>query len=134
MKRENQIDELITAIYRAKQQIEEMAKDLCGGADCATCGELMPCFSKHFSKRAVEKGYRKASDVAREIFEEIEKAIATLKYTVDSPRYTHIPVETMVEVCNWILQDCIPKRLAELKKKYIGKDTNVTTNTEGCDG
>jgi hypothetical protein len=55
------------------KHIEEMAKDLCGRADCATCGELMPCFSKHFSKRAVEKGYRKASEVAREIFEEIEE-------------------------------------------------------------
>ena len=79
-------------------------------------------------KDALIKNYAECmKDYAREIFEDIEKSIATIKYTVDSPRYTHIPIETMVEVCNWILQDCIPKRLAELKKKYIGEDINVTT-------
>lgn len=84
------------------KQIEEMAKDICGRADCATCGELMPCFSKHFSKRAVEKGYRKASDVAREIFEEIEKI------TMHNVTSSHgIWLMSMGEVA-----------FAELKKKY----------------
>jgi hypothetical protein len=64
------------------KQTEKMAKDLCGRADCATCGELMPCFSKHFSKRAVEKGYRKASDVAREIFEEIDELLMPFGYQI----------------------------------------------------
>ena len=27
--------------------------------------------------------------------------------------------------------EAVQKRIEELKKKYIGKDTNVTTNTEG---
>ena len=95
-----------------EKQIEEMAKDL----ENYTC---MSEFQAEIASRMLyNAGHRKAPEVAREIFEEIEKSVANIKYTVDSPRYTHIPVETMVEVCNWILQECIPKRIAELKKKY----------------
>lgn len=104
-------------------QIQEMAKDMCEYYYEGTCYQDkkpcdLRCESMTDAQYLYAKGYRKASEVASGIFEEIEKSIATIKYTVDSPRYTHIPVETMVEVCNWILQDCIPKRLAELKKKY----------------
>ena len=57
-----------------EKQIEEMAKAMhdgccvvkatnqCRGEDCLDCGAVI----------LYEKGYRKASDVAREIFEEIE--------------------------------------------------------------
>ena len=71
---DKQIEEQIEKAMNINKQIEAMARDLCGAdVDCNKCAELMPCFSRHFSKRAVEKGYRKASEVAREIFEEIEK-------------------------------------------------------------
>lgn len=114
------------------KKIEEMAKDLCHTETCKIKKIEIPCYHRckaHiYATRAIDKGYRKASDVAMEIFEEIEKSVANIKYTVDSPRYTHIPVETMVEVCNWILQECIPKRIAELKKKYAdGSDIDVLT-------
>ncbi len=52
----------------------------------------------------------KASDVAEEIFAEIENA---LELHIESFTKFHIT-----------------QKIAELKKKYIGKDTNVTTNTE----
>lgn len=58
-----------------EKQIEEMAKDICKLADCALL-ECMPdkhCTSYKYAQRAVDKGYRKSSDVAREIFEVIEE-------------------------------------------------------------
>ena len=56
------------------------------------------------------KGYRKSSDVAREIFEEADKIFMA----------NCLSLETYGA---WL----------ELKKKYVGKDTNVTTNTESED-
>ena len=58
-------------------------------------------------------GYRKASNLAEEIFAEIKSIMA------DFPIYGH--TNTLIVNGN---------DFAELKKKYIGKDTNVTTNTE----
>jgi hypothetical protein len=57
-----------------EKQIEEMAKAMCWeGADCSKCDGLLTCDKKYYAPRLVEKGYRKSSEVAREIFEEIEK-------------------------------------------------------------
>ena len=50
-------------------------------------------------------GYRKSTDIAREIFEEIEDVLNNIGY------FDELDFNA-------------------LKKKYIGKDTNVTTNTE----
>ena len=136
MSKEKQIEEMARIIEKEEDSsIDGCEKDCNYGDDfyCIDCKYWKEnrCLHHFNPAEAIyNAGYRKASEVAREIFEDIEKSIATIKYTVDSPRYTHIPIETMVEVCNWILQDCIPKRLAELKKKYTGKDTNVTTNKE----
>ena len=61
------------------KQIEEMARDLCECYNCdGTCyQDDKPCDLKcdeyTNAQYLYEKGYRKASDVAREIFEEIEK-------------------------------------------------------------
>lgn len=69
-----QIEEQIEKAMNLNKQVDDMARDLCGDdADCNKCAELMPCFSRHFSKRAVAKGYRKSTELAREIFEEVEK-------------------------------------------------------------
>lgn len=59
------------------KQIEEMARDICHlPRTCDECevGAIngYRCQSKKYAERAVDKGYRKASDVAREIFEEID--------------------------------------------------------------
>lgn len=57
------------------KQIEEMARDICRvkGSCNDVCKPLDDCRAFKYAQRAYEKGYRKASDVASEIFEEIEK-------------------------------------------------------------
>ena len=106
-----------------EKQIEEMAKGLATARNCICIGREKPCNECNWRegcyfieccKTLTDQGYRKASEVAEEIFAEIEE-----KGKVDEP---------IVEY--YILSH---SELAELKKKYIGKDTNVTTNTEGED-
>lgn len=55
----------------------------------------------------------KASDVAEEIFAEIDTLIVR-RMIADSP----------------FIDDRLIRDITKLRKKYIGKDTNVTTNTE----
>lgn len=95
------------------KQILEMARDIC---ECfnnnGTCyQDDKPCNCKCDSftdaQYLYEKGYRKASDVAREIIEEAEKIFM----------FTCSSLEAYTDWQNF-------------KKKYIGKDTNVTTYTE----
>jgi hypothetical protein len=81
-------------------------------------------------------GYRKASDVAREIFEEIEKEIELAidsNYRAKKEHYNHSVIpnyDNFNAMCDGKiyamrgLLDFI-KELQE--KKYTGKDTNVTT-------
>ena len=94
-----------------EKQIEEMAKailyagdtyDTCNKDDCETIASLI-----------YNAGYRKASDVAREIFEEIDKhflcgttPLGLRIYSIGSATYI------------------------KLKNKYIGEDINVTTSEE----
>lgn len=85
------------------KQIEEMAKDFCAvGIPCEECHLYKNgCHAKKYATRAYNNGYRKSSDVAREIFEEIEK------YFMYDGKYTgHIS----------------QSKFAELKKKYTGED------------
>lgn len=52
-----------------EKHIEEMARDMCGlGRDCHGCTSSMSyvCKAKKYAERAVDKGYRKQSEVARE--------------------------------------------------------------------
>ena len=79
------------------KQIEEMAKDFCAvGIPCEECHLYKNrCHAKKYATRAYNNGYRKASDVAREIFEEIE----AIK-------------------CVGLLPNSWVKQFAELKKKY----------------
>ena len=68
------------------------------------------------------KGYRKASDVAREIFEEIEKALSSMQYNANTPRKT-VTVEELKEQVDWVLHEVVPNRIADLKKKYESEGT-----------
>ena len=110
------------------KQIEEMAKDLCHTGTCEikkigiTCNHQ--CKAHIYATRAIDKGYHKASEVAREIFEEIEKSIANLEYNANTLRKT-VTVEELKAQCNWILHEVIPKTLAELKKKYTEGDNGT---------
>jgi hypothetical protein len=93
------------------KQIEEMANDLakicpdlvencCGQVNCVT----------HLTLSLTKLGYRKSTDVAREIFEEIEKFLKSQEALSENKR--------LKEVGDWIFHDYLPIQLAELKKKY----------------
>ena len=101
-----------------EKQIEEMAKAVCHlDRTCEECMTSFECKAMMYAKRFYNEGYRKSSDVAREIFEEIEKSISDLEYQAKTPRKT-VKVEELKAQCDWILHEVIPKTLAELKKKY----------------
>ena len=112
------------------KKIEEMAKLI-----CSTCQrELDPCSGEKPCRSAIKEsedlynaGYRKASDVAREIFEEIENAIKlTLKinreekvklidtfFSFSLLRSLDSKIEVLQAASNFI---------AELKKKYVSEE------------
>ena len=92
------------------------------------------------AEKMVAAGYRKSTDLAEEIFAEIEKTL-NRKLSRSKPRYEELNCnEGSLSI--WGHKDMgyfqgiistaedIQDFIAELKKKYIGKDTNVTTNTE----
>lgn len=64
---------------RREKQIEEMAKSICHAPYCerrkngCTCD--MYCKASIYAERAIDAGYRKATDVAAEIFAEIETSL-----------------------------------------------------------
>ena len=89
------------------KQIEEMANDLakiCPDLVENCCGQIN-CVT-HLTLSLSKMGYRKASDVAREIFEEIENA---------HDECIHIDPTTNI---GYLLQTKFLNKLAELKKKY----------------
>lgn len=88
------------------KQIEEMAKSLCKYSLTEYCAsgrcENPNCLVNAKALEVLyEKGYRKASEIAREIFEEIEK------YMMDSVDVTHTAYKTIGT-----------STFAILKKKY----------------
>ena len=101
-----------------KKQIEEMAKDIA----CLTAwddDEILTIDCLETAKRLYRKGYRKTSDVAREIFEEIEKirlreikrceTMREKEYTNCQRNYWEGGEHSLRQLTYWF---------AELKKKY----------------
>lgn len=90
------------------KQIEEMANDYYEAMlkARATLGSMNEGAPKWYAKQLYAKGYRKASDIAREIFEEIDKLLRRHRIEFD--------------------MSCVDfyfeKHYAELKKKYTGED------------
>lgn len=107
------------------KQIEEMCEVLRKNAEsCKTCNWYAEglcignCELAEDNQTVCETlynaGYRKSTELAEEIFAEIDEELNFVKRAFPlSPITNHI-----IYV------------FAELKKKYIGEDTNVTTNTE----
>lgn len=77
---------------------------------CLLNSEYAPSRCSCYEDKA---GYRKASDIAREIFEKVERAFGGAHMLWYHTR----PVEY--------------EEYEKIKKKYIGEDTNVHTNTGG---
>ena len=90
------------------------------------------------AEKLVAKGYVKASDLAEEIFAEIEKTL-NRKIARSKPCFEKLKNRDEVFLSKWgyedmgyfkgVISTCedFQDIIAELKKKYIGKDTNVTT-------
>ena len=92
-----------------KPYIEEMAKAVCHlDRTCDECMTSFECKAMMYAKRFYEAGYRKASEVAREIFEEIEEELSGLMNEYHkSQRFSDYDVIRYAR--------CL---IAELKKKY----------------
>jgi hypothetical protein len=132
-----QIDSDSCEICNAHQnkQIEEMAKVICHAQACeikkngGTC--YKGCKAYIYAERAIDKGYRKADEVAEEIFEEIEKIrgkeihkCETLREKANDAsecKYWEGGEHSLRQLSYWI---------AELKKKYTVTDINVGGKTE----
>ena len=71
-----------------EKQIEEMAWNLCdipthpSIKSCEQCGNKH-CHAMYYAERAYNAGYRKVSEVAREIFEEIASCIDYIEEQLD---------------------------------------------------
>ncbi len=100
------------------KQIKEMAKILCRDYSMGECMvDSFDCLEGHCSKREriealYNAGYRKASDVAEEIFAEIEKALRENQFTLIPPYRS--------EITDWktVFRLKLADDIAELKKKY----------------
>ena len=95
-----------------EKQIEEMAKilaksDVCG--DCTNCIHNSWCPDNSDATALYNAGYRKASEVAAEIFEEIEEIL-------DRHSISYLKVG---QICGEHYYDGVMQfDIAELKKKY----------------
>ena len=95
-----------------EKQIEEIAREICHlSAECKTCqicneryhgDDYDLCYFKCVAKEIINHGFRKQSEVVKEIFDEIDNIIYNLR---DSPFYSS--------------SDAVDE-LTELKKKYTG--------------
>jgi hypothetical protein len=78
-----------------KKQIEEMARSFCGFSKTLKCSECSyECYQKEYARKAIEAGYRKSSDVAREIFAEIEDGV---KAAVSALQFENNPIHRQVK-------------------------------------
>lgn len=101
-----------------EKEIEEMSRDLCHSRTCdikkngGNCYKY--CNAYIYAFRAVNAGYRKASDVAREIFEEIEKILDLDKITDGLHFEAYLGAD--------VAFGRVENKIAELKKKYESEE------------
>ena len=104
-----------------EKQIEEMAIEMCHlSGECKTCqicneryhGDDDLCYFQCVAKEIINYSYRKQSDVAKEIFDEIER-ILLLNYCCCLPQGATEHYE--------YYEGNIAKDIAELKNKYTGE-------------
>lgn len=94
-----------------EKQIAEMARGMCllsARLKCSECSDN--CQYYDFAERLYKNGYRKASDVAADIFAEIEEALSVYAYTSKSVDYS----DGADDVLEWV-----DSNIVELKKKRI---------------
>lgn len=65
-----------------QEQIEEMAKQMCGAIDNSCIHDCTPaCGTREYAKRCFKAGYRKASDVIDEF---VEKVLGKIQYEYEN--------------------------------------------------
>ena len=100
-------------------------RNKCGECECWSDDNHCCCsYNSKEAEALYTAGYRKTTDVAREIFAEIERKIASMEYKVNTPRKS-VSVEELKEQVDWVLHEVVPNTIAELRKKY---------ESEGADG
>ena len=99
MNKENQIDEMAKAIEQARIKATDTTNSMNYG------------FGGWYAKELYNAGYRKSSEVAREIFEEIEKILRKPLTLAEQDNSDY------GELMELILGDIITS-ITELKKKY----------------
>lgn len=113
MSRDKQIDEMAKAIEQARIKAQDTTNSMNYG------------FGGWYAKELYNAGYRKADEVAREIFEEIEKIVAEEIHRCDSMREKEKDASERIywEGGRHSLQK-VRYWLAELKKKYMEDSNN----------
>jgi hypothetical protein len=108
-----------------EKQIEEMVKDACKlNIACEDCNAHGVCKAQKYAERFYNAGYRKASEVAREIFEEIENLMNEVYSSVQYGCYSfgmtkHIDTpDAMRQMGKLEGVKHLGNAIAELKKKY----------------
>lgn len=95
-------------------RIEEMARVMCGNREksCLLCPIQSPCLMRNCAELLNAEGYRKASEVASEIFARLEELMTKLDkrhMMCGNPKQS------------WGVRSAIVE-IAELKKKYTEED------------
>jgi hypothetical protein len=114
MNLDKQIEEQIEKEMNINKQIDEMAKTLCEDyGECKKCTLSnpeceSPCMVREDCERLYYQGYRKASDVAREIIKDL------VKFADDKERQMSFHGHSV-----WYIDaDDVTDFIAKLKKKY----------------
>lgn len=103
-------------IIDREKQIEEIAKVMCGGCpDNKECTHCL-CADWYKAESLHNAGYRKQSEVAKEIFAEIEKLLMNQECITEDQRCK--------EVVDFVLHDYLPRHISELKNKYTEESGN----------
>ncbi len=101
--------------HNIEKQIEEMARSFCGLSATLKCSECSyECFQKEYARKAFEAGYRKASDVAREIFSIIDDVVESWKIEVRSKE----DKMTQRDIILWHLQNVGTLTRAQAMSEY----------------
>lgn len=113
------IDRLPTADVAPRSEVEALEKEI------DRLKKILDYYALQYGtvKSQQQVIDRAKSEVAREIFGEIEAQINALEYNARTPRKT-VSVDELKAQMDWVLREVIPGTLAKIKQKY----------TEGEDG
>lgn len=121
MNEDKQIEEMAKVMNECCNRYDEQGNHLgnkCFECEC-WCDTNHICCSYN-TKEALalyNAGYRKADEVAEEIFAEIERALSNARYISKTSRKT-AKVEELKEQAEWILHEAVLQIIEPIKKKY----------------